>query len=169
MFNFIQGYGELKTCLKATYCRIYVSLKVHENQVGQVGFCRTTFHIFQIHILHLRIFNSSIKFLHRVFFDGDDAEPSGRLRSYSMDSLLDFSPNSSMEDVGVGQMLQSHQTFIGMVSLQYQAIQVHERTSLIFVICQMNVLKKNKEEIGAKKSKTKQTPTQTVTFSEHVL
>ncbi|KAK7004054.1 transmembrane protein 94 [Biomphalaria glabrata] len=57
-----------------------------------------------------------------VFMDGED-EVTGHQRSHSVDSLLDISPSSSMEELGIGQMIQSHQTFIGMVSLQYQARQ----------------------------------------------
>ncbi|KAH9512873.1 Transmembrane protein 94 [Bulinus truncatus] len=57
-----------------------------------------------------------------VFLDGED-EVARHQRSHSMDSLLEISPSSSMEELGIGQMIQSHQTFIGMVSLQYQARQ----------------------------------------------
>ncbi|RUS81084.1 hypothetical protein EGW08_011170, partial [Elysia chlorotica] len=44
-------------------------------------------------------------------------------RSHSVDSLLELSPASSVEELRVGHMLQSHQTFLGMISLQYQARQ----------------------------------------------
>ncbi|CAL1531562.1 unnamed protein product [Lymnaea stagnalis] len=57
-----------------------------------------------------------------VFLDGEE-ELQRHQRSYSVDSLLELSPSSSVEGLGIGRMLQSHQTFIGMVSLQYQARQ----------------------------------------------
>ncbi|XP_059152862.1 transmembrane protein 94-like [Physella acuta] len=57
-----------------------------------------------------------------VFLDGDE-EIQRHPRSHSVDSLLEMSPTTSMEELGLGKMLQSHQTFIGMVSLQYQARQ----------------------------------------------
>ncbi|GFR98014.1 transmembrane protein 94 [Elysia marginata] len=58
-----------------------------------------------------------------VFLDGDESETLQRQRSHSVDSLLELSPASSVEELRVGQMLQSHQTFLGMISLQYQARQ----------------------------------------------
>lgn len=59
-----------------------------------------------------------------VFLDVEEDSITRQQRSHSMDSLLELSPTPSVEEFGVGQMLQSHQTFIGMVSLQYQARQV---------------------------------------------
>ncbi|BFZ17230.1 hypothetical protein BsWGS_20269 [Bradybaena similaris] len=58
-----------------------------------------------------------------VFLDADEDNIARTQRSHSMDSLLELSPTSSVEEFGIGQMVQSHQTFIGMVSLQYQARQ----------------------------------------------
>ncbi|KAK3767344.1 hypothetical protein RRG08_039160 [Elysia crispata] len=58
-----------------------------------------------------------------VFLDGDEGETLQRQRSHSVDSLLELSPASSVEELRMGQMLQSHQTFLGMISLQYQARQ----------------------------------------------
>ena len=56
--------------------------------------------------------------------DHEDTELPQRRRSHSVDSLLELSPCSSLEDLASGRILQSHQSFIGMVSLQYQAKQV---------------------------------------------
>ncbi|XP_035828893.1 transmembrane protein 94 [Aplysia californica] len=58
-----------------------------------------------------------------VFLEHDEKELPRRQRSHSVDSLLELSPSSSLEEFAVGRILQSHQSFIGMVSLQYQAKQ----------------------------------------------